>query len=614
MERPEERLDKVTVKFAGDSGDGIQVLGDQFGNVTAVVGNDFSTLPDFPAEIRAPQGTTAGVSSYQIQFASYDIHTPGDRPDVLVAFNPAALKVNMQLVKPGGIIVANEDEFTEQNLNKVGFDSNPLEDDSLHSFRVYKVPITKLTLEALKDDTIGHGDKLRCKNFLALGVISWLFSRPLDPVINFLDKRFKDKPEIMEANVKALKAGYNICDTMEIFPVHYQIPPAKLEPGKYRNVNGSLATVYGLIVAADRSNLPLIYSGYPITPASDILQLLSALKHHGVVSIQTEDEIAAISMAIGSCYSGALGVTGTSGPGLALKIEALNLATMTELPLVVFDFQRSGISTGLPTKTEQGDLLFALFGRPSDSHVIVLAPCSPSDCFWTSIEAIKLATKYMTPVVVLSEQFLLHSSEPWKLPDIDKIPPIEIKFRTDPDGYYPYMREDKTFARPWVKLGTPGLEHRIGGLEKSNIYGTVSYDPENHDFMTKTRAEKIQKVLQDIPDVEVTGHPEAEMIVVGWGSTYGHIKAAVELAMKEDVKIAMTQLRHLNPLPKNLGDVLRSYKKVLVPELNLGQLSFVLRAKYLVDTKGYDRITGKPFDVSELLEFFKEEYKGLTRH
>lgn len=614
MERPEETLDKVTIKFAGDSGDGIQVLGDQFGNVTAVVGNDFATLPDFPAEIRAPQGTTFGVSSYQIQFAAYDIHTPGDRPDVLVAFNPAALKVNMQFVKPGGIIVVNEDEFTEQNLKKAGFASNPLEDDSLHSFRVYKVPVTKLTLEALKDDAIGHRDKLRCKNFLALGVISWLFSRPLDPVINFLDKRFKSNPEIMEANVKALKAGYNICETMEIFPVHYQIPPAKLEPGLYRNINGSLATVYGLIVASKRAAVPVIYSGYPITPASDVLQLLSGLKHHGVVTVQTEDEIAAIGMAIGACYSGSLGITGTSGPGLALKIEALNLAIMTELPLVVFDFQRSGISTGLPTKTEQGDLLFALFGRPSDSHVIVLAPSSPSDCFWTSIEAVKLATKYMTPVIVLSEQFLLHSSEPWKLPDFDKIPPIEVTFRTETDGFYPYIRNEKTFARPWVKPGTPGLEHRIGGLEKSDKYGNVSYDPENHDFMTKTRAQKIQKVLQDIPDLEVTGHPEAEMIVVAWGSTYGHIKAAVELAISEGMKIAMVQLRHLNPLPRNLGDILRSYKKVLVPELNLGQLNLILRAKYLVDTKAYNRITGKPFDVSELVEFFRDEYKGLKRH
>lgn len=614
MEKPETRLDKVTVKFAGDSGDGIQVMGEQFGNIAAVVGNDFATLPDFPAEIRAPQGTTFGVSSYQIQFASYDIHTPGDKPDVLVAFNPAALKVNMSYIKPGGIIVVNEDEFTEQNLKKAGFDSNPLEDDSLSSFRVHKVPVTKLTLEALKDDPIGHRDKLRCKNFLALGVISWLFSRQIDPVINFLKKRFATKPEIMESNIKALRAGYNICDTMEIFPIHYQIPPAKLEPGKYRNINGSLATAYGLIVASDITHLPLIYSGYPITPASDILQLLSALKHYGVVSIQTEDEIAAISMAIGACYTGALGVTGTSGPGLALKIEALNMAVMTELPLVVFDCQRSGISTGMPTKTEQGDLLFALFGRPSDSHLIVLAPTSPSDCFFISIEAVKLATKYMTPVVVLSEQFLLNSSEPWKLPEIDEMSPIQVEFRTDPKGFYPYIRDEKTLARPWVKLGTPGLEHRIGGLEKGNIYGNVSYDPENHDLMTKTRAQKIQKVLQDIPDVEVIGHPEAEMIVVGWGSTYGHIKAAVELARQEGMKIAMTQLRHLNPLPKNLGEVLRRYKKVLVPELNLGQLNFVLRAKYLVDSKGFNRITGRPFEVSKLLDFFKEEYEGLKTH
>jgi len=614
MQKPEEILDKVTVKFAGDSGDGIQIIGDQFGNATAVVGNDFATLPDFPAEIRAPQGTTFGVSSYQIQFAAFDIHTPGDNPDVLVAFNPAALKVNLPYVKAGGIIVVNEDEFTEQNLKKAGFNSNPLEDDSLTSFRVHRVPITKLTIEALKDDSIGHREKLRCKNFLALGIISWLFSRPLDPIENFLKKRFSTKLDIMDANLKALKAGFNICDTMEIFPVHYQVPPARLEPGKYRNINGALATAYGLITASNRSSLPIIYSGYPITPASEVLQLLSALKHHGAVSIQTEDEISAITMAIGASYAGVLGVTGTSGPGLALKIEALNLAVMTELPLIVFDFQRSGISTGLPTKTEQGDLLFALFGRPSDSHVIVLAPSSPSDCFWTSIEAVRLATKYMTPVLILSEQFLLHSSEPWRLPNLDDIPPIEITFRTDPEGFYPYMRDEKTLARPWVKVGTPGLEHRIGGLEKDNIYGNVSYDPENHDFMTKIRAQKVQKVLYDIPDVEVLGHPEAEMLVVGWGSTYGHIKAAIEIGNREGMKLAMTHLRHLNPLPKNLGDVLRRYKKVVVPELNLGQLNYVLRAKYLVDTTGFNRITGKPFDVGELLEFLREQYKQLKTH
>jgi len=609
-----EKLDKVTVKFAGDSGDGVQIMGDQFGNTTAVVGNDFATLPDYPAEIRAPQGTTYGVSSYQIQFAAYDIYTPGDNPDVLVAFNPAALKVNLSSLKPGGIIVVNEDEFIEQNLRKAGFATNPLEDDSLSSYRVYKVPITKLTLEALKNTAIGHREKLRCKNFLALGIISWLFSRPLDPVISFLNKRFSTKPEVLEANLNALKAGYNICDTMEIFPVHYQIPPAKLEPGKYRNINGAIATAYGLIVASHKSGVPLIYSGYPITPASEVLHILSALKHHGVISIQTEDEIAAITMAIGASYAGALGVTGTSGPGLALKVESLNLAVMTELPIVVFDYQRSGISTGMPTKTEQGDLLFALFGRPSDSHIIVLAPSSPSDCFWISIEAVRLATKYMIPVLVLSEQFLVHSSEPWKLPELDKIPPIEINFRTSPDGFYPYMRDDRTLARPWVKLGTPGLEHRIGGLEKSNIYGNVSYDPENHDLMTKMRAQKVQKVVQDIPDVEVMGPADADMLVVGWGSTYGHIKAAVEMANRDGIRVAMAHLRYLNPLPKNLGDVLRKFKKVLVPELNLGQLQYVLRAKYLVDAIGYNRVTGKPFSVSGLLDFIKDEYKGLKMH
>ena len=609
-----EKLDKVTVKFAGDSGDGVQIMGDQFGNVTAVVGNDFATLPDFPAEIRAPQGTTYGVSSYQIQFAAYDVYTPGDNPDVLVAFNPAALKVNLSSLKPGGAIVVNEDEFTEQNLKKAGFPANPLEDETLNSYRVYKIPITKLTLEALKDTAIGHRDKLRCKNFLALGIISWLFSRPLEPIISFLNKRFSSKPEILEANLNALKAGYNICDTMEIFPVHYQIPPARLEPGRYRNINGALATAYGLVVASYKSGLPLIYSGYPITPASEVLHILSALKHHGAIAIQTEDEIAAITMAIGASYAGAIGVTGTSGPGLALKIESLNLAVMTELPLVVFDYQRSGISTGMPTKTEQGDLLFALFGRPSDSHIIILAPSSPSDCFWVSIEAVRLATKYMTPVLVLSEQFLVHSSEPWKLPQLEDIPPIEINFRTDPDGFYPYIRDEKTLARPWVKAGTPGLEHRIGGLEKSNIYGNVSYDPENHDLMTKMRSEKVERVAQDIPDVQVIGPADADMLVVGWGSTYGHIKAAVEMANGEGMKVAMANLRYLNPLPRNLGEVLRRFKKVLVPELNLGQLQLVLRAKYLVDAIGYNRVTGKPFGVGELLDFIKEEYKGLKIH
>ena len=609
-----EKLDKVTVKFAGDSGDGVQIMGEQFGNVTAVVGNDFATLPDYPAEIRAPQGTTYGVSSYQIQFAAYDIYTPGDNPDVLVAFNPAALKVNLPMLKPGGIIIANEDEFTEQNLRKAGFESNPLEDGSLNSYRTYRVPITRLTLEALKEEPIGHREKLRCKNFFALGMISWLFSRPLDPIISFLNKRFASKPEILGANLKALKAGYNICDTMEIFPVHYQIPPARLEPGKYRNINGALATAYGLVVASYKSGLPIVYCGYPITPASEVLHILSALKHYGVISIQTEDEIAAITMAIGASYAGALGITGTSGPGLALKIESLNLAVMAEIPLVVFDYQRSGISTGMPTKTEQGDLLFALFGRPSDSHVIILAPCSPSDCFWTAIEAVKLATKYMTPVLVLSDQFLIHSSEPWKLPELENIPNIEIEFRKNPEGFYPYIRDEKTLARPWVKVGTPGLEHRIGGLEKSHIYGNVSYDPENHDLMTKLRAQKVQRAVQDIPDVQIMGPPDGEILVVGWGSTYGHIKAAVELANSEGMKVSMIHLRHLNPLPKNLGEVLRKFKKVVVPELNLGQLSYVIRARYLVDAIGYNRVTGKPFNVSELLSFIKEEYKGLKTH
>ena len=421
-----KELETITVKFAGDSGDGIQLTGDQFGNTTAIAGNDFATFPDFPSEIRAPLGTTYGVSSYQIQFASKDIYTPGDSPDVLVCFNPAALKVNLDAVNKGAIIVVNEDEFNDKNNKKAGFDADPLDPTNklLTDFTIHKIPITKLTLEALADMDMGHQDKLRCKNFLALGIVSWLFSRPLEPIENFLKGKFGKKPMVLQANTKVLHAGFNICDTMEIFPVMYKIPPAKLEPGLYRNINGALATAYGLLTASEKIDLPIVYAGYPITPASEVLHLLAALKQFDVSAVQTEDEIAAITMALGAAYGGSLGITGSSGPGIALKTEALNLAVMTELPLIVFDFMRSGISTGMPTKTEQGDLLLALFGRPSDSHVIVLAPSSASDCFWISIEAVRLATKYMTPVVVLSEGFLVNSSEPWKLPDIKKIPKI----------------------------------------------------------------------------------------------------------------------------------------------------------------------------------------------
>ena len=611
-----KELETITVKFAGDSGDGIQLTGDQFGNTTAIAGNDFATFPDFPSEIRAPLGTTYGVSSYQIQFASKDIYTPGDSPDVLVCFNPAALKVNLDAVNKGAIIVVNEDEFNDKNNKKAGFDADPLDPTNklLTDFTIHKIPITKLTLEALADMDMGHQDKLRCKNFLALGIVSWLFSRPLEPIENFLKGKFGKKPMVLQANTKVLHAGFNICDTMEIFPVMYKIPPAKLEPGLYRNINGALATAYGLLTASEKIDLPIVYAGYPITPASEVLHLLAALKQFDVSAVQTEDEIAAITMALGAAYGGSLGITGSSGPGIALKTEALNLAVMTELPLIVFDFMRSGISTGMPTKTEQGDLLLALFGRPSDSHVIVLAPSSASDCFWISIEAVRLATKYMTPVVVLSEGFLVNSSEPWKLPDIKKIPKIKSPFRKKVEGFLPYKRNKETLARDWVKVGTEGLEHTIGGLEKTDETGGITQDPENHDLMTRLRAEKVQKVINDIPEIEVLGEKDADLLVVGWGSSLGSMRAAVEAVNQTGKKVAMINVRYLNPLPKNFAAVLRCYKKVAVVELNLGQLNMIIRSKYLIDTSFLGRVTGQPVAVNELIDFITKELEMLKQH
>ena len=617
VEKQLEELEMVTVKFAGDSGDGIQITGDQFGNTTAIAGNDFSTFPDFPSEIRAPLGTTYGVSSYQIQFAAKDIYTPGDTPDVLVCFNPAALKVNMSTVNKGGIIVVNEDEFIPKNLKKAGFESDPLDPDdtSLQDFRVHKIPITTLTLKALEDmEDMGHADKLRCKNFLALGVVSWLFQRPLEPIENFLTKKFGKKPLILEANTKVLHAGYNMCDTMEIFPIMYKIPPAKLEPGTYRNINGALATSYGLLAAAEKIELPIVYAGYPITPASEVLHTLAALKQFDVAAIQTEDEIAAVTMALGAAYGGALGITGSSGPGLALKIEAINLAVMTELPLIIFNFMRSGISTGMPTKTEQGDLAMALFGRPSDSHLIVLAPESASDCFWISIEAVRLATKYMTPVIVLSEGFLVNASEPWKLPDLSTIPKMEPPFRTDPENYLPYIRNKETLARDWVRIGTKGLEHTIGGLEKINETGAISQDPENHDLMTRLRAEKVQKVQNDIPDVEVLGDKDADLVLLGWGSAIGSMRASAEVISKGGKKVAIVNLRYINPFPKNLEAVLKSFKKVAVIELNLGQLNMIIRSKFMIDTSFLGRVTGQPISVVEMVEFINNELNLLKEH
>mgnify|MGYP001161324539 FL=1 len=616
VEKQINEVDTITVKFAGDSGDGIQLTGDQFGNTTAIAGNDFATFPDFPSEIRAPLGTTYGVSSYQIQFAAKDIYTPGDTPEVLVCFNPAALKVNIGIVNKGGLIIVNEDEFTDKNLKKAGFETNPLDpdDDTLRDYRVHKIKITTLTLESLSEMEMGHADKLRCKNFLALGVVSWLFSRPLEPIENFLKSKFGKKPQILEANMKVLHAGFNICDTMEIFPIMYKVPPAKLEPGTYRNINGALATSYGLLAAAEKIELPIVFSGYPITPASEILHTLAALKQFNVAAIQTEDEIAAVTMALGAAYGGSLGITGSSGPGLALKVEAINLAVMTELPLIIFDFMRSGISTGMPTKTEQGDLLMSLFGRPSDSHLIVLAPSSAQDCFWISVEAVRLATKYMTPVIVLSEGFLINSSEPWKIPNLDDIPEMKSEFRTDPEGYLPYKRNKETLARDWVRIGTPGLEHTIGGLEKTNETGQITQDPENHDLMTRLRYEKTQKVANDIPELEIMGDKDADLLLVGWGSTLGSMRASMEAVASQGKKVAMINIRHLNPLPKNLGDILRSFKKVAVIELNLGHLNMLIRSKFLIDTAFLGRVTGQPIAVTEMIDFINKELETIKEH
>lgn len=601
----------MTIRFAGDSGDGVQLTGNQFTNTTAVAGNDLATFPDFPAEIRAPAGTLPGVSGFQVQFASGEIYTPGDRPDVLIAFNPAGLKVNVRDLPQNGVIIANQDEFKEANLRKAGYETNPLEDGSLSKYRVYKVPVTSLTVKALESSPLSNADKELCKNFFCLGMMYWLYSRPLEPTENFLRAKFLKKPDVMHANITALRAGYNFAETTEIFQAHYEVPPAALAPGTYRNVMGNTALSLGLIVASQKCGLPLVYCGYPITPASTILHELAPYKNFGVITFQAEDEIAAVTAAIGASFAGALGVTGSSGPGIALKAEAVNLAVMTELPLVIINIQRAGPSTGMPTKTEQADLLQALFGRNSESPVCVLAPQSPGDCFGIALEAVRLAIKYMTPVYVLSDGYLANGSEPWKIPDLDRIPPIEVRFRTEREGFAPYLRDPETLGRPWVKPGTPGLEHRIGGIEKSHIHGNVSYDPDNHDFMIKLRAQKVARIAQDIPPVEAVGPEDARLLVLGWGGTYGHIRAAVEACQQKGLKVARTHLRHLSPLPMNLGALLSRFERVLIPEINLGQLRMLVRARFLVDASGLNKVSGQPFKVAEIIEAIERELETM---
>ncbi|MEN9785106.1 MAG: 2-oxoglutarate ferredoxin oxidoreductase alpha subunit [Pseudomonadota bacterium] len=595
--KPVHTVDSVVIRFAGDSGDGMQVIGSQFTNTTALAGNDLATFPDFPAEIRAPAGTLAGVSGFQLHFSSHDILTPGDAPEVLVAMNPAALLANLRDLRPGGLIIVNSEKFVPREFEKCGLATNPLEDGRLESYRVVPVEMSRLSKEAVSGLELGSKETERTKNFFALGLCYWLYQRPLEPTERWIAARFKEP--YREANRRALMAGYNYADTIELFHERYDIPPARLAPGTYRNIVGNQALALALAAAAHRSGLPVFLGSYPITPASDILHMASDFKAHGVLTFQAEDEIAAIGAAIGASFSGALGVCTTSGPGMALKAEALGLAVMTELPLVVIDVQRGGPSTGLPTKTEQSDLMQALYGRNGEAPVAVIAPQTPSDCFDAFLEAVRMATSAMCPVILLSDGYLANGSEPWRVPSVDSLPDLRVSFRTDPEGYKPYLRDPETLARPWVRPGTPGLEHRIGGIEKQDVTGNVSYDAQNHEHMSRLRAEKIARIV--VPDLQVYGDPDG-LLVVGWGSTWGAIRSAVDMARSRGLRVGHAHLRHLNPMPRNLAEVLRRYDRVLVPEMNLGQLVRVLRAETLVDCISLPKIQGQAFRVGEILD------------
>jgi 2-oxoglutarate ferredoxin oxidoreductase subunit alpha len=610
-----QQLDRVIIRFAGDSGDGMQLTGDRFTTETASFGNDLSTLPDFPAEIRAPAGTLPGVSAFQLHFADHDIMTPGDRPDVLVAMNPAALKANTGDLPPGADIIVNTDEFTKRNLTKVGYTVSPLEDDSLEKFNVHPVALTSMTVEALKDFDMSKKDAERAKNMFALGLLSWLYHRPTEGTLKFLEAKFARNETIMKANITAFNAGWNFGETTEDFSVSYEVKPAQLPPGTYRNISGNLALAYGLVAASQRSGLPLYLGSYPITPASDILHELSKHKRFGVRTFQAEDEIAAVGAALGAAYGGSLAVTSTSGPGLALKQETIGLGVSLELPLIIVDVQRAGPSTGMPTKTEQADLLQAMFGRNGEAPVPIVAPRSPSDCFDTAIEAARIATTYRVPVIILSDGYLANGSEPWQVPTVDALPDLSVTMATEhnktlEDGstaFWPYLRDPETLARPWAVPGTAGLEHRIGGIEKADGTGNISYDPANHDYMVRTRQAKVDGIAATIAPLEVEDPSgNARVLVLGWGSTYGPIGAACRLVRAQGAEVAQAHLRHLNPFPSNLGEVLRRYDKVLVPEMNLGQLAMLVRAKYLVDAIGYNQVRGLPFKADELAAVIEE--------
>ena len=614
MAKEIQQLDRVVIRFAGDSGDGMQLTGDRFTSETAQLGNDISTLPNFPAEIRAPAGTLPGVSSFQVHFADFDILTPGDAPNVLVAMNPAALKANIDDLPRGATIIVNTDEFTKRNLVKVGYAASPLEDGSLEAYSVHPVGLTSMTVGALSEHPVSKKDAERAKNMFALGLLSWLYSRPHGSTLEFLRKKFAARPELVAANIAAFEAGWSFGETTEGFAVRYEVKPAAMKPGNYRNITGNTALALGLVAAGVRAKLPVVLGAYPITPASDILHELSKHKKFGVTTVQAEDEIAAVGVALGASYGGALGVTSTSGPGVALKSETISLGVALELPLVIIDVQRAGPSTGLPTKTEQADLNMALHGRHGEAPVAVIAPRSPSDCFFAAIEACRIAITYRTPVLLLSDGYIANGSEPWLLPEVDDLPDLQVEFATEPNAeggkFLPYLRDPQTMARPWAVPGTPGLEHRIGGLEKADKTGDISYDPANHDFMVRTRAARIEGI--PVPEIEVEDPSgDARVLVLGWGSTFGPIGAASRALRQQGHKIAQAHLRHLNPLPANLGAVLKSYDRVVVPEMNLGQLAQLLRGRYLVDVIAYNQVRGLPFTSAELATMLEEVVKNV---
>jgi 2-oxoglutarate ferredoxin oxidoreductase subunit alpha len=608
-------LDRVVIRFAGDSGDGMQLVGDRFTELSAAFGNDLATLPNYPAEIRAPAGTIAGVSSFQVHISDHDIVTPGDSPNVLVVMNPAALKANLADLAPGSTLIVNSDNFEERDLTKAGYAQNPLEDHSLDAYTVYPVPMTSITVSATKELGVKPRDAERSKNFFALGLVCWMYTRPVKPIVEWIEQKYDKKPQVRDANLAAFKAGRNFGETAELFDHPYEVKPATLPPGKYRNVIGNLALAYGLVAASQQAKLPLVYASYPITPASDILHELSKLKNFGVKTLQAEDEIAAAAIAVGSAFTGALAVTGTSGPGLDLKAEAVGLAVSLELPMLIVDVQRAGPSTGMPTKTEQTDLLLAMFGRHGESPLPIVAPRSPSHCFDVAIEAARLALKYRTPVIILTDGYLANGAEPWLLPDVSTLPDISVPFATEPnhdDGFWPYLRDPVTLARPWAIPGTPGLQHRIGGIEKEDGTGNISYQPDNHDHMVRIRDEKIAGIARDIPGVELDHEDGAQVLVLGWGSTWGSIKAGVRRVRARNEKVAHAHLTHLNPLPADLGDVLSRYQRVLIPEINLGQLAMLVRARYLVDAQSFNRVAGVPFRAAEMEDRILAELKEVV--